>query len=147
LDTLSYKTISAKKETIEKEWYIIDAESKVLGRLASRIALVLRGKHKASYTPHIDCGDNVVVLNASKIRFTGDKWKSKIYVSHSGYPGGQKTLNPKQMMQKDPTRVFEKAIRGMLPKNRLGRALFKNLHVYPGNEHPHDAQNLKELKI
>ncbi len=147
MDTTSYKTVSAKKENVEKTWYVVDADSKILGRIASRVALVLRGKHKPSYTPHIDCGDHVVVLNAARIRLTGDKWKSKVYLSHSGYPGGQKALNPKQMMQKDTTRVFESAVKGMLPKSRLGRQLFKNLHVYEGTEHPHEGQNPKELKI
>jgi large subunit ribosomal protein L13 len=147
LNTLSYKTISAKKESIQKNWYVVDAEAKILGRIASEVARVIRGKHKPSFTPNVDCGDHVVVVNASKIRLTGDKWNSKIYLSHSGYPGGQKALSPKQMMQKDPARMFEKAVKGMLPKNRLGRQIFKNLHVYAGADHGHEAQNPKELKI
>lgn len=147
MNTLSYKTISAKKENIQKDWYVVDAEAKTLGRIASEVARLIRGKHKTSFTPNVDCGDHVVVVNASKIRLTGDKWNSKVYISHSGYPGGQKALSPKQMMQKDPTRMFEKAVKGMLPKNRLGREIFKNLHVYAGTEHGHEAQNPKELKI
>lgn len=147
LNTLSYKTISAKKENTKKSWYVVDAETKTLGRIASGVARIIRGKHKPSFTPNIDCGDHVVVVNASKIRLTGDKWNSKVYISHSGYPGGQKALSPKQMMQKDPTRMFEKAVKGMLPKNRLGREIFKNLHVYADADHGHEAQNPKELKI
>ena len=147
MDTLSYKTISAKKESVEKNWWIVDADSRVLGRVASEVAKIIRGKHKPSFTPHIDCGDNVIVINAEKIRMTGDKMNSKEYISHSGYPGGQKRLSPKQMMAKKPERIFEYAVRGMLPKNRLGRQLFKNLHVYIGDQHPHEAQNPKVLEL
>jgi len=147
LNTLSYKTISAKKEKIQKDWYVVDAESKILGRIASEVARIIRGKHKPLFTPHVDCGDHVVVINASKIRLTGDKWNSKQYISHSGYPGGQKSLSPKQMMQKNPARMFEKAVQGMLPKNRLGRQIFKNLHVFAGAEHGLDVPNPKELKL
>jgi large subunit ribosomal protein L13 len=147
LNTLSYKTISAKKESVEKNWWIVDADSRVLGRVASEVAKIIRGKHKPSFTPHIDCGDNVIVINAEKIRMTGDKMNSKEYISHSGYPGGQKRLSPKQMMAKKPERIFEYAVRGMLPKNRLGRQLFKNLHVYIGDQHPHEAQNPKVLEL
>ncbi len=147
MDTLSYKTISVKKEGVERKWYVVDAESKTLGRVASKIALVIRGKHKPSFTPHVNCGDHVVVINASKIRLTGDKWNSKLYISHSGYPGGQKALTPKQMMQRNPIKMVEKAVKGMLPKNRLGRELFKNLHVYAGSDHKHKEQNPKELEL
>jgi len=147
LNTLTYKTISAKKESVEKNWWIVDADSRVLGRVASEVAKIIRGKHKPSFTPHIDCGDNVIVINAEKIRMTGDKMNSKEYISHSGYPGGQKRLSPKQMMAKKPERIFEYAVRGMLPKNRLGRQLFKNLHVYIGDQHPHEAQNPKVLEL
>jgi large subunit ribosomal protein L13 len=147
LDTLSYKTISAKKENVKKDWYVVNAESKTLGRIASEVAKVIRGKHKPSFTPHVDCGDHVIVINASKIRLTGDKWNSKLYISHSGYPGGQKSLTPKQVMQKDPSRIFEKAVKGMLPKNRLGRQIYRNLHVYADAKHGHEAQNPKELTI
>ena len=147
MNTLSYKTISAKKGSVEKNWWILDADSRVLGRAASEVAKIIRGKHKPSFTPHIDCGDNVIVINAEKIRMTGDKMNSKEYISHSGYPGGQKRLSPKQMLAKKPERIFEYAVRGMLPKNRLGRQLFKNLHVYAGDQHPHEAQNPKVLEL
>lgn len=147
MNTLSYKTISAKKESVVKNWWVVDADSRVLGRVASEVAKIIRGKHKPSFTPHIDCGDNVIVINAEKIRMTGDKMNSKEYISHSGYPGGQKRLSPKQVMAKKPERIFEYAVRGMLPKNRLGRQLFKNLHVYIGDQHPHEAQNPKVLEL
>ena len=147
MNTLSYKTISAKKESVDKNWWVVDADSRVLGRVASEVAKIIRGKHKPSFTPHIDCGDNVIVINAEKIRMTGDKMNSKEYISHSGYPGGQKRLSPKQLMAKKPERIFEYAVRGMLPKNRLGRQLFKNLHVYIGDQHPHEAQNPKVLEL
>ncbi len=147
MNTLSFKTISAKKGSVEKNWWILDADSRVLGRVASEVAKIIRGKHKPSFTPHIDCGDNVIVINAEKIRMTGDKMNSKEYISHSGYPGGQKRLSPKQLLAKKPERIFEYAVRGMLPKNRLGRQLFKNLHVYVGDQHPHEAQNPKVLEL
>jgi len=147
LNTLSYKTISAKKGSVEKNWWILDADSRVLGRAASEVAKIIRGKHKPSFTPHVDCGDNVIVINAEKIRMTGDKMNSKEYISHSGYPGGQKKLSPKQMLAKKPERIFEFAVKGMLPKNRLGRQLFKNLYVYVGDQHPHEAQNPKVLEL
>lgn len=147
MNTLSYKTISAKKGSVDKNWWVVDADSRVLGRVASEVAKIIRGKHKPSFTPHIDCGDNVIVINAEKIRMTGDKMNSKEYISHSGYPGGQKRLSPKQLMAKKPERIFEYAVRGMLPKNRLGRQLFKNLHVYVGDQHPHEAQNPKVLEL
>ena len=147
MNTLTYKTISATKESVEKNWWIVDADSRVLGRVASEVAKIIRGKHKPSFTPHVDCGDNVIVINAEKIRMTGDKMNSKEYISHSGYPGGQKRLSPKQVMAKKPERIFEYAVKGMLPKNRLGRQLFKNLHVYVGDQHPHEAQNPKVLEL
>jgi len=147
VDSLSYKTISVNDNTVEKNWYIIDAEALILGRMASKVAMVIRGKHKPSYTPHVDCGDNVIVINAEKIRLTGNKWNAKEYIYHTGYPGGQRSLSPRQMMQKGGNRMVEKAVKGMLPKNRLGRKLFKNLYVYAGTEHPHAAQQPKELKF
>ena len=147
MNTLSFKTVSAKKESVEKDWYLVDADSRILGRVASEVAKIIRGKHKPSFTPHIDCGDNVIVINAEKIRMTGDKMNSKEYISHSGYPGGQKRLSPKQMLAKKPERIFEFAVKGMLPKNRLGRQLFKNLYVYVGDQHPHEAQNPKVLEL
>jgi large subunit ribosomal protein L13 len=147
VDTLSYKTISANKATANKEWYIADATNQVLGRFSSKVASVLRGKHKTNFTPHADCGDFVIVINADKIRLTGNKWEDKEYVTHSGYPGGQKIRSPKQIATKNPARLVEIAIKKMLPRNRLGNAIFNNLHVYAGSEHPHEAQQPKELKI
>ena len=140
MDTLSYRTQSAKKETVERKWYIIDAEGEVVGRLCTKIAHVLRGKHKPSYTPHVDTGDFIIVINAEKVRFTGSKMDQKEYISHSGYPGGQKKIVAKDLMAKKPRAILETAVRGMLPKNRLGRAMFKKLFVYEGPEHPHQAQ-------
>ena len=147
MDTLTYKTISAKKETVEKRWFVLNAEGKVLGRIASEVAKVIRGKHKASFTPHVDCGDNVIIINAEKIRLTGDKMNAKEYVRHTGYPGGQRKVTPKVLLSKKPEKVVEMAVKGMLPRNRLGRQVFKNLHVYAGSEHPHEAQNPKVLEF
>lgn len=140
MDTLSYKTVSAKKETVDRKWYIVDAEGEVVGRLCSKIAHVLRGKHKPSYTPHVDTGDCVIVINADKVRFTGAKWSQKEYITYSGYPGGQKSKTAKEMLDKKPIAIIENAVKGMLPKNKLGRAMFKKLFVYEGAEHPHQAQ-------
>lgn len=147
VDTLSYKTISANKATVTKEWVVVDATEAPLGRLASEVAKMLRGKHKPNFTPHVDCGDNVIVINAEKVKMTGKKWTDRVYFSHSGYPGGQKETTPAEMFAKDPTRLVEHAIKGMLPKNRLGRELFRNLNVYVGSEHPHGAQKPKEVNI
>jgi len=140
VDTLSYKTKSLRKEDVDRKWYIIDAEGEVVGRLCSRIAHVLRGKHKPSYTPHVDNGDYVIVINADKVRFTGQKWVKKEYIRHSHYPGGQKVTTAREMRERFPERIIEHAVRGMLPKNRLGRQMFKKLFVYAGPEHPHAAQ-------
>ncbi|RMD69965.1 MAG: 50S ribosomal protein L13 [Bacteroidetes bacterium] len=140
MDTLSYKTKSLRKEDVDRKWYIIDAEGEVVGRLCSRIAHVLRGKHKPSYTPHVDNGDYVIVINADKVRFTGQKWVKKEYIRHSHYPGGQKVTTAREMRERFPERIIEHAVRGMLPKNRLGRQMFKKLFVYAGPEHPHAAQ-------
>ncbi len=147
MNTLSYKTISANKETANKEWVLIDAENKVLGRLASEAAKILRGKYKTNFTPHADTGDNVIIINADKIRLTGKKWDQKEYIRHTGYPGGQRVTTAKQMMAKNPIAMVEHAIKGMLPKNKLGSALFRNLHVYAGPEHKHEAQKPKEIKL
>jgi len=147
MDTLTYKTASANKETVKKEWFIVDAENEILGRLASKVAQVIRGKLKPSFTPHVDCGDNVIVINAEKVRLTGNKLTDKVYVRHSGYPGGQRFRSPKEMMAKNPAFIIEKAVKGMLPKNKLGKVLFNNLYVYKGTEHPHTAQQPKELKL
>jgi len=146
MNTLSYKTLSANKETIKKEWVVIDAENAILGRMATKAAMILRGKHKASFTPHTDCGDYVIIVNAEKIQLTGNKWTDKKYFSHTGYPGGQKIINPRDLLKKKPTAVVEKAIKGMLPKNRLGSQLFRNLYVYEGPEHPHEAQKPKVVE-
>ncbi len=147
VDTLSYKTVFANKSTVDKKWWIVDADSQILGRLSSEVAKVLRGKHKPSYSPHVDCGDNVIIINSEKIALTGNKWKEKEYISHSGYPGGQRTITAEQLREKDARKVVEKAVKGMLPKNRLGREIFRNLYVYEGTEHPHEAQKPKELKF
>ena len=147
MDQLSYKTISANAATIEKNWVVIDAGDAVVGRLASEVAKIIRGKHKPSYTPNTDCGDHVIVINADKVRFTGRKWDAKQYITHSLYPGGQKVLSPRQMMEKSSTRIIEHAVKGMLPKNRLGSKLFTNLFVYEGAEHPHAAQQPKKVTL
>jgi large subunit ribosomal protein L13 len=141
VDTLSYKTVFVNSKTADKKWVLVDAENQPLGRVASRVAYILRGKHKPSYSPHVDCGDNVIVINAAKVRLTGNKWEEKTYRVYSGYPGGQKELKVKHMLYKKPYYLVEEAVRGMLPKNRLGRHLFGNLKVYAGAEHPHAAQN------
>ncbi len=147
MDTLSYKTKFANKANANKEWVVIDADEKVLGRLSSEVAKRLRGKHKPNFTPHADCGDNVIVINAEKIKLTGKKWSDKVYVSHTGYPGGQRFATPLELKAKSAARLIETAVRGMLPKNRLGRELFRNLYVYDGSEHVHEAQKPKEIKL
>ena len=139
--------MSANKATVTKGWVVIDATDQVLGRLSSRVALILRGKHKANYTPHVDCGDNVIILNATKVRLTGKKLTDKVYVRHTGYPGEQRFRSPKEPFEIKPLAVVEHAIKGMLPKNRLGAELFRNLFVYEGSEHPHQAQQPKEIKL
>ena len=140
MDTLSYKTISANKATAQKTWIIVDANGQSLGRVASLIASRLRGKHKPNFTPHADCGDNVIVINAAAVTLSGSKMETKQYIRYTGYPGGQRFSTPALELAKNPERVLETAVRGMLPKNRLGRALFRNMHVYVGAEHPHEAQ-------
>jgi large subunit ribosomal protein L13 len=147
VDTLSYKTKSANAATVEKNWVVVDAQAAVLGRFASEVAKILRGKHKPYYTPHVDCGDNVIVINADKVRLTGRKMDEKVYVRHTGYPGGQRISTPKLLKAKSPSILVEKAVRGMLPKTRLGSQLYRNLFVYNGPEHPHAAQQPKELKF
>ncbi len=147
MDTLSYKTKSARKEDVQRDWYIVDAEGEVVGRLCSKIAHVLRGKHKPSYTPHVDCGDNVIVINADKIRFTGNKMKTKEYLTYSLYPGGQKKSTPEQKLAKKPEFIIENAVKGMLPKTKLGKAMIKKLFVYAGGEHPHQAQKPQPLNV
>jgi large subunit ribosomal protein L13 len=147
VDTLSYKTKSANRESVKKEWVLVDANDQVLGRLASKVAVILRGKHKPEYTPHVDCGDYVIIINADRVRLTGKKMTDKRYFKHTGYPGGQLIDSPEKLMSRKPGAVVENAVRGMLPKNRLGRQLFRNLHVYTGSEHPHEAQQPKQIKI
>lgn len=147
MDTLSYKTKSANKASVQKEWILLDAEGQSLGRLASVAAKMLRGKHKPNFTPHVDCGDNVIVVNAEKINLTGKKWEAKEYIRHTGYPGGQRSLTASQLFDKDPTRLVEKAVKGMLPKNRLGADLFRNLRVFTGSEHKMEAQKPKEINL
>jgi large subunit ribosomal protein L13 len=147
VNTLSYKTVSANKDTVNKEWVIIDAEGAVLGRVATLIASMLRGKHKTNFTPHVDCGDNVVVINAEKVVLTGNKWSDKEYVRYTGYPGGQKFTTAEEMLKKKPIWLVENAVKHMLPRNRLGSALYRNLHVYAGTSHPHEAQKPKKIEI
>ncbi len=147
MNTLSYKTVSANKAMVKKEWYLVDAQDQVLGRLSTKIAMILRGKHKASFTPHVDCGDQVIVINAGKVKLTGKKFTDREHFDHSGYPGGQRKRTPESLLKKDPRVLVEQSVRGMLPKNRLGNAIFKNLYVYAGAEHPHEAQQPKVLNL
>ena len=147
MDTLSYKTISANNATVNKNWVLVDAKDETLGRLASKVANLIRGKHKTNYTPHVDCGDNVIVINAEHIKLSGNKWEDKEYITFSGYPGGQKTATAKDVMAKKPIFMVEKAVKGMLPKTKLGRAMYKNLFVYAGAEHKHEAQKPQTLKL
>ena len=147
MDTLSYKTISANKATVNKQWLLVDADGQTLGRLASKVARLLRGKHKPEFTPHVDCGDNVVVINAAKIQLSGNKLNDKIYLRHTGYPGGQRSASAKELMAKKPSAVVEMAIKGMLPKNRLGAELFRNLKVYDNEAHQQEAQKPKAINL
>ena len=149
MDTLSYKTISANKETAQKEWVVIDATDQVVGRLGSKVAKLLRGKYKASFTPHVDCGDNVIIINADKVKFTGNKWNDKVYLSYTGYPGGQREITPAALMKKPngEEKLLKRVVKGMLPKNALGRKMFGKLHVYAGAEHPHAAQKPETLEF
>lgn len=151
MDTLSYKTVSANKETANKKWLVVDAEGQTLGRLASKVAKLIRGKHKTNFTPHADCGDNVIVINAEKVVLTGNKMTDKIYIRHTGYPGGQRSLTAKEVLEKRPIRLVEMAVKGMLPKNKLGSQLYTNLKVYEGATHNQEAQkpevfNLESFK-
>ena len=147
MDTLSFKTVSANNKTVTKDWIILDANNMTLGRFASQAAKMLRGKHKANYTPHVDCGDNIIIINAEKVKLTGRKWTEKEYIHYTGYPGGQRFATPIELLKKDPTRILEYAIHGMLPKTRLGNAIKSNLHIYVGSEHPHTAQQPKTVTI
>jgi len=147
VDTLSYKTVSANKSTVQKEWFLVDARNEILGRLASKVAYLLRGKHKTSFTSHVDCGDYVIVINAEKVKMSGKKMTDRKIFRHTGYPGGQVIESPEQMLKKKSTSLIENAVKGMLPKNRLGSAVFKNLHVYAGETHPHEAQQVKKINL
>lgn len=147
MNTISYKTRSINKENADKKWLLVDAEGHSLGRLASRVAYLLRGKHKTNFTPHADCGDNVVIINAASVKLSGSKMTEKEYVRHTGFPGGQRFSTPEELLGKHPERVVEKAVKGMLPKNRLGRELFRNLYVYAGGEHQQEAQQPKAIDI
>ena len=147
MNYLSYKTVSVNKENANKKWYVIDAEGQILGRLASEVAMILRGKKKACYTPHSDCGDNVIIINAEKVILTGNKMDQKYYVRYTGYPGGQRVRTVGEQLKRKPIFVIEHAVKGMLPKTKLGNAIFKNLYVYEGPQHNHEAQQPIELKI
>ena len=147
MDTLSFKTVSANKATVTKEWVIVDATGQSLGRLCSKVAKFLRGKYKPYFTPHVDCGDNVIIINADKVVLTGNKWNDRVYLSYTGYPGGQRAINPASLMKKGEDRLFRKVVKGMLPKNRLGDKLIGNMYVYAGTEHKHEAQQPKSLDI
>lgn len=147
MDTLSYKTVSINKENADKKWLLVDAEGETLGRLASRVALLIRGKHKTNFTPHADCGDNVIVINAEKVSLSGNKWSDKVYLRHTGYPGGQRSLTAEQLREKRPERLVEMAVKRMLPKNKLGNQLYKNLKVVVGSEHDHEAQKPEKINL
>ena len=147
VDSISYKTRNANKANAEKNWVLVDAENQVLGRVASQVAKVIRGKHKPSYTPNVDCGDHVIVINAEKVKMTGKKWTDRVIFTHSGYNGGQREHTPTMIRSKYPERLIEYAVRGMLPKNSIGRQLFRSLHVYAGASHPHEAQQPKVIKF
>ena len=147
MNTLSYKTVSANKATVDKEWLLIDAEGEILGRLSAAVAKMLRGKNKTNFTPHVDCGDNIIVINAEKIELSGNKWADKNYVRHTGFPGGQRFTPAEEMLKKNPIGIIEHAVKGMLPRNRLGRAIFKNLHIYVGAEHSHEAQKPRIIEL
>ena len=149
MDSLSYKTISANKETAKKEWVVVDATDQVVGRLGSKVAKLLRGKYKPNFTPHADCGDNVIIINADKVRFTGNKMTDKVYLSYTGYPGGQREITPARLMAKPngAERLMRRVVKGMLPKNKLGAQLLGNLYVYAGSEHEQQAQTPKVIDI
>jgi large subunit ribosomal protein L13 len=147
VEALSYKTVSASKETVNKGWVLIDAEDEILGRLSSQVAFILRGKDKTNFTPHVDTGDNVIIINAEKIKLTGNKVAEKKYVRHTGYPGGQRFATPKLLLTTKPTEIVRMAVSGMLPKNKLGDALRRNVYIYAGAEHPHAAQQPKVIKL
>ena len=144
---MKFKTLSANKSTVQKDWLLVDATDQILGRLASTVAKIIRGKYKKNYTPHVDCGDNVVIINAEKIQFSGEKWSQKQYIRHTGYPGGQRSETAQDILTKDPTRIIKSAVKGMLPKNKLGSTLNKNLHVYIGSDHKNGGQKPKLIDL
>ena len=147
MDNLSYKTVSAKKATVNKAWVVVDATNVPLGRLATAVAKMLRGKHKPDFTPHVDCGDNVIVINAEKVYLTGNKMSDRVYLRYTGYPGGQRSQTPADIMKRYPERLIQHAVKGMLPKNRLGRQIYGNMKVYVGPEHKQEAQNPKVIDL
>ena len=149
MDTLSYKTVSANKVSAQKEWVVVDATDQVLGRLGSKVAKLLRGKYKSNFTPHVDCGDNVIIINADKVKLTGNKWNDRVYLSYTGYPGGQREITPAALMArpKGEDKLLRKVVKGMLPKNKLGAQLLGNLYVYAGAEHKQQAQSPKSIDI
>ncbi len=147
MDSLSYKTISVNKATAQKEWVVVDATDQVLGRLGTKVAKLLRGKYKPSFTPNADCGDNVIIINAEKAKLTGSKWNDRVYLRHTGYPGGQRETTPARILAKNPEDLYRKVVKGMLPKNHLGEAIINNMYVYAGSEHPHQAQNPKVIDL
>ena len=148
MDTLSYKTVSANSATVTKDWVVVDAEGQILGRMCTKVAKLLRGKYKPNFTPNVDCGDNVIIVNADKVQLTGNKWEGREYVRYTGYPGGQRFTTPKEMMEeKGADRLIRKVVKGMLPKNRLGNKLINNLHVFAGAEHNMQAQQPKQIDI
>lgn len=147
MNTLSYKTISIKPAEVVRKWYVFDANGMVLGRIASEVAKILKGKNKTIYTPHVLCGDYVIVLNAKQVKLTGNKWANKEYISYSGYPGGQKRISAEHLIAKIPTAIVERAVKGMLPKNKLGAEMFRSLFVYEGKDHPHEAQKPEAVKL
>ena len=147
MDTLSYKTVSLNKATVDKQWLVIDATDVALGRLSSRVALILRGKNKPGFTPNVDCGDNVIVINAEKVALKGKKMTNRVYTRYTGYPGGQRFTTPREILAKRPAELIRRAVKGMLPKTSLGDKQLGNLYIYAGPEHPHQAQNPKEIKL
>jgi large subunit ribosomal protein L13 len=147
MDTLSYKTVSANKQTAHKEWVVVDAEGQILGRMCTKVAKLLRGKYKPDFTPNVDCGDNVIIINADKVQLTGKKWTDRVYVRYTGFPGGQREYTPQDLMEKGADRLIRKVVKGMLPKNRLGARLITNLHVFAGAEHNMQAQQPKQIDI
>ena len=147
MNTLSYKTISANKATVQKEWVVGDATDQIMGRMCSKLAKLARGKYKPSFTPHVDCGDNVIIINADKVKMTGKKWTDRIYLRYTGHPGGQREMTPERLQEKGSDRLFNKVLKGMLPKNRLGDQLLGNIYIYDGAEHPHAAQTPKIIDL